>query len=144
MACDGDIANEEIDLIRKVIKETSLFDELRVEDILNTYISGININGKLFLGRYLSELAEAELTPKEEMTIVGLAIKMIEADKVIKYSEIQFFKKIRVRLSVSDEQILEKYPDKENYLLPDINVYDDLLWGDVTFENISLHLDISK
>ncbi len=141
MACDGDIAEEEVDLIRAIVKKVPLFDGLEVESFLNSYIAGINENGKLFLNKYLSDLAEAELSQEEELHIVALAIKMIEADNIIKYSEVKFFKKIRVRLSVSDEQILEKHPDKEDFLLPDINVFEDPTWDDVKFENISLDLN---
>ena len=50
----------------------------------------------------------------------GLAIKMIEADNQILYSEVKFFKKIRNRMSVSDESIIAKLPNSEDYLLPDI------------------------
>ncbi len=141
MACDGDIAVDEITLIKKTIaNEAQLFEGLEVEKLLNTYVSEINEKGKLFLTRYLSALAEAELTQEEELQIVDLAIKMIEADNIIQYSEVSFFKKIRVRLSLSDEQILEKYPDKEDFLLSDINVYEDPIWDNVTFADIKLDL----
>ena len=53
----------------------------------------------------------------------------------------KFFKKIRVRLSLTDEEILAKYPDKEDFLLPDINVADDPEWNNVTFAEITLSLD---
>ncbi|MCD8290126.1 MAG: TerB family tellurite resistance protein, partial [Prevotella sp.] len=132
MACDGDIAPEEVELVKKVAMKTSLFEGLDVEGLLNTYISEINQGGSRFLRKYLNELAEEELTPQEEMTIVGLSIKMIEADNIIQYSEVKFFKKIRSRLSLSDEQILEKHPDKEDFLLPDINVMEEPIWDEHT------------
>ncbi|MCD8282225.1 MAG: TerB family tellurite resistance protein [Prevotella sp.] len=145
MACDGDIADKEVELIRKAVKATHLFDGLDVGELLNTYISEINANGRLFLSRYLNNIVETELTEEEEMTIVGLAIKMIEADNIIKYSEVQFFKKIRVRLSLSDEQILEKYPDKEIFLERDIDVYEEPAWDNTKFEPIFLNVgDVNK
>ena len=49
---------------------------------------------------------------------------MIEADHIIQYSEVKFFKKVRNRLTVSDEAILEKLPNSEDYLLPDISAED--------------------
>ncbi len=141
MACDGDIAEDEITLIKETIaNEAKPFEGLEVENLLNTYVSEINEMGKLFLTRYLSALAEAELTQEEELQVVDLAIKMIEADNVIQYSEVSFFKKIRVRLSLSDEQILEKHPDKEDFLLPDISAYEDPIWDNVTFADIKLDL----
>ena len=44
-------------------------------------------------------------------------------------------------LSLTDEEILAKYPDKEDFLLPDINVADDPEWNNVTFAEITLSLD---
>lgn len=78
-------------------------------------------------------LSDIDLTVEEELRLVGLAIQMIEADNNIEYSEVKFFKKIRSRLSVSDEQILEQYPCKENLLFPDISVSEDPIWNFVTF-----------
>ncbi|WP_251620131.1 TerB family tellurite resistance protein [Odoribacter lunatus] len=139
MACDGNIATEEIAMIKAIAIQTSLFEELDVENILNTYITAINQNGILFLRSYLNELSEEDLTPNEELVLIDLAIKMIEADNCIEYSEIKFFKKIRSRLSVSDKQILEKHPNKEDFLLPDINVSEVPTWDEnIMFATISL------
>ncbi len=42
------------------------------------------------------------------------------ADDQIEYSEIKFFKVIRHNLKISDEKILEVYPDIEQFLEEDI------------------------
>lgn len=140
MACDGDIAQEEIDTLKNFAIHMPIFDGLNIEESINSYISSINQNGVSFLHRYLKELSEEILTQDDELQIVDLAIKMIEADNRIEYSEIKFFKKIRVRLSLSDEQILAHYPNKEDFLLPDINEIEDLVWDDnVMFTNIHLN-----
>lgn len=138
MACDGDIATEEVQLLRELIANTDLFKELDVEVTLKKYIDSINQNGVSFLNQYLSEVAEDELSKEEQMQLVDLAFRTIEADKNIEYSEIKFFKKIRVRLSLTDKEILSKYPDKEDFLLPDINVASDPEWNNVVFAEITL------
>lgn len=139
MACDGDIAQEEIDFLKEIAMQTPMFEGIEVEDLLNTYVSAINKKGSLFLRKYLNELSEAYLTTEEELQIVELSIKMIEADNRIEYSEVKFFKKIRLRLSISDEQILGQHPDKEDFLLPDIDVMEEPVWDEsVTFSNILL------
>lgn len=69
---------------------------------------------------YLSELSNTVLSDDEQITLIDLAIKMIEADKQVLYSEVKFFKKIRSRITVSDEQILLKLSGIEGYLQPDI------------------------
>lgn len=72
------------------------------------------------------------------MQLIKIAIDAIEADNQIEYSEISFFKRIRKQLSISDETILEQMPDKENYLLPDIETDDAFDWN-FAFDNIQLH-----
>ena len=118
MACDGDIATEEIALVKQFTEQSELFSTINVESQLNDYVKQINEQGKKFLSGYLSDIANSELTENEEMEIVRIAIQTIEADNKIEYSEISFFKKIRQRLNVSDETILTEFPDKEDYLLP--------------------------
>jgi hypothetical protein len=44
----------------------------------------------------------------------------MKADEQIEYSEIKFFKNIRHRLKVSDENILAAFPDIEQFLEEDI------------------------
>ncbi|MCF0196834.1 MAG: TerB family tellurite resistance protein [Bacteroidaceae bacterium] len=136
MSCDGDIAPGEVQLVQELVSKTDYFEGLEVETLLNKYIESINQNGASFLNRYLSEVAESELTKEEQLCLVDLAIKTIEGDNEIQYSEIKFFKKIRVRLSLTDEEILEKHPEKEDFLLPDINVAALPEWNDVTFTEI--------
>lgn len=75
------------------------------------------------------------------MLIIDFALKTIEADNCIEYSEVKFFKKIRDRLSINDEDILQCYPDKEDFLLADVKISDDLNWdNNIQFTQISLNL----
>ena len=123
-ACDGDIAPEEVSLVNELAEQDSTFTDIDVEKILNEYIEEINASGKMFLKSYLNEVMETSLSDDEQVKLIDLAIKMIEADNQIQYSEVKFFKKIRNRLSVGDDTILEALPTSEDYLLPDINSED--------------------
>lgn len=138
MACDGEIATEEIALVKHWTTNNShLFGDLDVESTLNAYIAEINQQGKAFLSFYISELATANLTEAEQLQLLTIAIEMIEADNKIEYSEIAFFKKMRFKLPISDAAILAKFPDKERFLLPDIIEPDD--WNfPQKFDNIKL------
>lgn len=140
MACDGDIAVEEINLIKELNSAHHLFGDLDVETTLNHYVDELNNTGKPFIKKYLNALSDTPLDTNEQIKILDIAIRTIEADNVIQYSEVSFFKKIRSRLSITDEQILHKFPDKEDYLLPDIVQIDkDDNW-DVKFSHISFNL----
>ena len=93
----------------------------------------------MFLQSYLKELKSVVLNETEQLLLVSLAIKAIEADNRIEYAEVKFFKKIRSRLSVSDEAILAEHPDKEDFLLPDINIAEAPQWDDnIHFSQITI------
>ena len=139
MACDGDIAEEEVALLRKVAYESKLFEGIDIQEKVNEYVESINKEGRGFLSKYLKDVASAGLTDEQALSLIKLAIDTIEADNNIEYSEISFFKKIRKRLSITDEKILEAMPDKEDYLLPDIEAPDDMDWS-VSFGAINLSI----
>ena len=137
MACDGDIANEEVALVHDITSKQDVFDGMDVNAVINGYVASINANGALFLKQYLKELSSQELSNEEQKKIVDFALQTIFADHRIEYSEVMFFKKIRSRLSITDEEILASHPDVEDFLLPDINVAEDPIWENVVFDNIN-------
>lgn len=139
IACDGDIVTEEVDMVRDLCAKDRIFHNLDSEEYLNSWITEINEQGGVFLQTYLKEINSVELNKQEQLLLVSLAIKAIEADNCIKYAEVKFFKKIRSRLTISDEAILAEHPNKEDFLLPDINITEVPQWDDSThFSQISI------
>ena len=139
IACDGDIAEEEIGLIRELGTKDKLFNDMDTEKYINAWINEINKRGSMFLQNYLNEIATEDLNEKEQLLLVSLAFNAIEADNQIEYSEVKFFKKIRSRLSISDETILGKFPNKEDFLLPDLKVAELPMWDEnIQFNQITI------
>ena len=139
IACDGDIAEEEIGLIRELGTKDKLFNDMDTEKYINAWINEINKRGSMFLQNYLNEIATEDLNEKEQLLLVSLAFNAIEADNRIEYSEVKFFKKIRSRLSISDETILGKFPNKEDFLLPDLKVTELPMWDEnIQFNQITI------
>ena len=128
IACDGDIATEEVDMVKDLCAKDNIFHDVDSEKYLNSWITEINEQGGMFLQSYLKELNSVELNETEQLLLVSLAIKAIEADNRIEYAEVKFFKKIRSRLTISDEAILAEHPNKEDFLLPDINISEIPQW----------------
>ena len=93
IACDGDIATEEVDMIRTLCAKDNIFHDVDSEKYLNSWITEINEQGGMFLQSYLKELISVDLNETEQLLIVSLAIKAIEADNRIEYAEVKFFKK---------------------------------------------------
>ena len=132
MSCDGDIASEEVELIKQMSKEKQLFGEIDIDKELDELVKEINLKGKGFLKQYLVNLAEESLTEEQEVKVADVAVQTIRADNRIEYSEIKFFKVLRSNLkNVSDETLLERIDGiDENYLAQDIQadylqMYDD-------------------
>lgn len=137
MACDGNIADEEVALLKGLAEKEHLFGEMDVQEAINSYISSINGQGMVFIEKYLEDVKAANLDDATALLLIKIAIDTIEADQQIEYSEVSFFKRIRKQLSVSDETILEKMPDKEDYLLPDVETDDAFNWN-FAFDSIQL------
>lgn len=138
MARDGDIAPDEIRLLNDFVSDDQFFFGLDVQTVINQYIVEINETGSAFLASYLKELNEAQLDDVAAVQVLDIAMRIIEADNVVEYSEISFFKNIRNQLKVSDDVLYERFPEKEDYLLPDIiapKLYD---WQG-TFSSIKLN-----
>lgn len=136
MACDGEIVTEEISLVKSLTEKTTLFEGIDVECVLNTFIQEINNKGKQFLLEYLAEVKTTELTKDDELAVLDIAFKIINSDNTIEYKEVKFFKKIRTRLDITDEEIIEIYPEMEDFIQPDIQVFDEPEWQNISFANI--------
>jgi uncharacterized tellurite resistance protein B-like protein len=120
MACDGDIDKREIKLIKQLHKEYKTFGEIDISAELDTLLLAINKDGHQFLKNYFQELITFDLSEANELKIVEVAIETIKADDKVEYSEIKFFKVIRSKLKITNEPILDKHPDFEDYLEQDI------------------------
>lgn len=121
MASDGNIDNREVELIKSMCKQSTLFINFDFGKEINILLGKINHGGIEFIEYYFQLLNEASLTQEEELLLIDFAVKTINADEVVEYSEIKFFKAIRKCLSISDENILGKFPELEIYLEEDID-----------------------
>jgi hypothetical protein len=120
MASDGKIDNREIAIIKTMCEKSPLFSDFNFQEEINLLVDKINSNGKEFISYYFELLDSAILTEEEELTIIDFALQTINADEVIEYAEIKFFKNIRHRLKITYERILLKHPDIEEFLEEDI------------------------
>ena len=138
MACDGNIADQEIDLLKRMAYNDNVFEGLKIQEKINEYITAINNYGISFLNNFIDEVKNEKLDEDASLQLIKIAIDTIEADEKIEYSEISFFKKLRKCLAINDELILAKMPDKEDYLLPDIEKNTYTFEWNATFDNIEI------
>ena len=55
IACDGNIATEEVDMVRNLCAKDRIFHNLDSEEYLNSWITEINEQGGVFLQTYLKD-----------------------------------------------------------------------------------------
>jgi hypothetical protein len=130
LASDGKIDSREVDLIQSIFSNYEQYKDVNLQDKINSFINIYNEKGKLFFTYYFDILKEHSLSLDEELQIIEIAVRTIQADDLVEYSEIKFFKIIRHHLKASDKQILERFPEIENYLAEDIeteSIYDKII-----------------
>lgn len=120
MACDGDIDKREIVLIKTMHQNKKIFGDIDINLELDNLLLEINRDGHQFLKSFFSELKSSSLSEQNELKLIEVAIETIKADEKIEYSEVKFFKVIRSNLKITNESILERHPDFEEYLQQDI------------------------
>ena len=122
MACDGEIAHEEVVTIRSFAEEKKTFGNIDIETELQMLVEEINKKGKTFLKQYLLMVADSSLSVEQECAVLQIALDTIKSDNDIKYSEVKFFKVLRSNLkNITDKEILERVDGiDESYLAQDI------------------------
>ena len=120
MASDGNIDKREIALIKSMCENSPIFVNFDFKKEINELVKKLNTRGKEFISYYFDLLKNSTLSESEELTLIDFALQTIKADELIEYAEIKFFKVIRHNLKVSDEKILEVYPEIESWLEEDI------------------------
>ena len=139
MASDGDIDKREVATIKTLCEKSKLFNDFDLQKSINQLVNEINTQGKQFIQEYFDLLSNTKLSEEEELTIINFALKTINADEVVEYAEIKFFKNIRHRLKISNENILAVYPDIADYLEEDIrtdNFLDKITKAYLTTSNL--------
>ena len=140
MACDGEIAGEELSLIKELDAKEKLFGDIEVGVELKKLKEQIDKEGNQFLKRYICELGKSELTKEQELDLLRVAYRTILADNKVEYSEVKFFKVIRSNMKkLDDEVILSGIEGIEDYF-----IQDDIKAGyDVLYDSYFGNVDIS-
>lgn len=120
MACDGEIDAAEIDCIQQVFANNDSIKKESLLALLNELRGQLNLDSKVFFNTLFVELSNVVLSESDELELINVAIKIIEADNVIDYSEVKLLKKIRSYLKISDKALLNAMPDKEDYIASDV------------------------
>lgn len=122
MAIDGEIHDTEIEEIKSVVKHTAYFLDFEFEKELEVNISKIRENGKNAINQYLQSLSNSDLNEKQEVILMEILLRIIEADQRIERNEIKFLQMVKSKLKTTEETFVMKFPKHVDYII-DFNNY---------------------
>ena len=122
MACDGDIAEEEITEIKNIVANEIYFMDYDFEEPLKTNIENIKANGKNAINEYLQEIVSNDLNEHQEILLIEVILRMMQADKKVEESEIKFLQMAKSKLKTDEQTLIVKFPSQIDYLM-DFNNY---------------------
>lgn len=117
MACDGSIEDGEINEIKKMAENEIYFMGYEYEQPLMDYLNYIKANGKNAINQYLLELSNTDLSDKQELLLIEVLIRTIEADEKANQNEIKFLQMVKSKLKITEDVLISKFPKQTNYLI---------------------------
>ena len=109
MACDGKIHEEEIKEIKKISTTTPYFKKIDYANEIATVIADISKHGTKTIKEHFIELKESSLIPVQELLLLEVLMRIINADKVKDPNEIIFLQIVKSGLKVHDEIVMERF-----------------------------------
>ncbi len=109
MACDGEIHEDEIKEIEMIARTTPYFKDMDCSAALTKLVDDIRINGKHVIKIYFAQIGDSEFTPVQELLILEVLMRIINADKNIDPNEVKFLQIVKSKLKVHDEIIIERF-----------------------------------
>uniref|UniRef100_UPI0023F24717 hypothetical protein n=1 Tax=Flavobacterium filum TaxID=370974 RepID=UPI0023F24717 len=98
MACDGNIAEEEIAEIKNIVLNEIYFMGYEMDTPLQKNIDNIKLNGRNAVNQFLQEITSNDLNEHQELLLIEVLLKIILADTKIEENELRFLHLAKSRL----------------------------------------------
>lgn len=145
MACDGNIDESEIEEMKKIDLSTTYFNDIDLSIELDNLISDLKNKNVKIVKNLFDSLRENTLSISQELLILEVTLRIINADNIIDENEVRFLNLIRSKLDVADKIISERFGKisylknlnygeiqiNESNLINEINITDIKNWEDV-------------
>jgi hypothetical protein len=109
IACDGDIDDREKEALYNIEKKSPYFSEEDLSSTLDQLIENCMSNFQSFKDELFKSLDEVELNIVEELTLLEISFRIIEADKIEQESEQEFVISLREHLKLGNDMIIERF-----------------------------------
>ncbi len=109
MVCDGYIDNREIEELKLMDNNTSFFAEIDLSDELKQLIEVFKDKGTKVIEELFVSLRETKLNPIQELIVLEVALRIINADDKHDENEVKFIHLLRSKLALHDETISDRF-----------------------------------
>ncbi len=109
MACDGHIDDREIEEMKIMDKKTSFFEAIDLSVELEHLLNELKNKGAKIITDLFESLKKHELNTIQELIILEVALRIINADEKHDENEIKFIHLLRAKLKVHDETINDRF-----------------------------------
>jgi len=109
MVCDGHIDESEIDEIKLMGTSTPFFLDIDLSEELSKLTSELDKKGTQVINDLCKTLKDNILNPIQELIILEVALRVINADHIHDENEINFINLIRAQLKLHNEEIVGRF-----------------------------------
>lgn len=109
MACDGYIDEREVEEIKKMNKESHYFQGIDLSEELNDLLNDLKEKGRLIVNQLFQSLSNIKLSTVQELLILEVSFRLINADEKVDENEIKFLRLLRSKLKLHDEIIRDRF-----------------------------------
>lgn len=109
MACDGHIDDREVEELKIMDKNTSFFEAVDLSDELEQLVNDLKNKGTKVIEELFVSLKETKLNPIQELLLLEVALRIINADKKHDENEVKFIHLLRSKLKLHDETINDRF-----------------------------------
>ena len=109
MACDGHIDQLEIDEMKKIDTNTSYFNDVDLSNELDDLVKEINVKGKIIISELFKTLRNQKLTLVQELLIIEVSLRIMNADDKVDESEVKFINHLRSKLEVDNQILIDRF-----------------------------------
>ncbi|HMX52059.1 MAG TPA: TerB family tellurite resistance protein [Bacteroidia bacterium] len=109
MACDGHIDEKEVREIKTMNKSSQYFMGLDLDEELQELLSILKDKGKFIVDEFFETISKKDLSTVQEMLVLEVAFRMVNADEKLDENEIKFIRYLRSKLNVHDRIIQDRF-----------------------------------
>lgn len=111
MACDGHIDEREVEEIKMMDENSSFFRDIDLSTELSQLIKEFQNEGSKVIEALFAILRETKLNPIQELLILEVALRVINADNKHDANELKFIRLLRAKLDLHDQTIDDRFGD---------------------------------